>query len=310
MERALLRRMKNKPALVASQNPAPGNEDMVLHLTDTHMGDVVENERGEEVYNSEICEQYIEHVTQKTLDLAETMGQMTEFDTIHVVWGGDMLTNENIYDGQAFDIELMLKDQMARIVDALTQQAISLANYFDTVQIVAQPGNHGKTRASGVSKQANMDLLAYRWIQDRLTDLGVTNVNFLEAEATWYRTFQMRDGKWRAMARHGQDSMQHVDATSRSESDWRGWKIAHDYDIAYRGHYHEARREPVMGVWDVMEAPSMKPDDDFAERIGESPGDGYVQRLAVLHGVSDDRPKTWEFVVDDADMDGPDPVRG
>lgn len=302
METAILRRLKAKEPLRSTPSHHPGNEDVVVHMTDTHMGDVVEDETGREIYNPEICEALVEHYTEKVLDLTGMMESVTEFDTLHLLWGGDMLTNENIYDGQAFDIRQMLADQMASTVDVLTWQAKTFAEHFDAVQIVAQPGNHGKTRASGVSKQANMDLLAYRWVEDRLAEANCDNVRFLQSEATNFRNFEMRDGRWRGHLRHGQDSLQHVDATSSSQSTWRGWWIKHEFDVGYRGHYHVGKREPIMGQWDVIESPSMKPGGEFAEKIGQ-PDPHVCRKLGTVHGVSDSRPKTWEYEVDDRDLD-------
>lgn len=301
MERAILRRLKAKEPLVATQDPDPTNEDFVAHLTDAHMGDVVEDERGREVFNPDICAASVEHFTQKALDIKRLMESVSDFDTCHLLWGGDMLTNENIYDGQAFDIKMMLGDQMAAAVDALTQQAKSFAEEFDTVQIVAQPGNHGKTRASGVSKQANMDLICYRWIQDRLIEAGYDNINFLEAEATEYRNFSMRGGRWRGHLRHGHNAMAHVDATAASSRDWRGWLHKHGFDIAYRGHLHESRREDILNSVPVIESPSMKPGSDFAEKIGQ-PDISTRRKLGTVHGCSDKRPMTWEYVLDDEGM--------
>lgn len=302
MEAAILRRLKAKDPLVAVQDPTPSHEDFVAHLTDVHMGDVVETADGREVFNPDICAASVEHFTEKALELKKRMEAVTEFDTCHLVWGGDMLTNENIYDGQAFDISLMLGDQMARVVDVLTQQAKTFAREFETLQIVWIPGNHGKTRASGVSKQANMDLLAYRWVEDRLAEAGYENVTIAGSEAQHYRNFEMRGGQWRGHLRHGQNSLKHVDATAASSRDWRGWLIHHGFHIAYRGHYHEKRDEDILNEVPVIESPSMKPGDDFAEKIGQ-PDTSSFRKLGTIHGVSDDRPKTWEFTVDALELD-------
>lgn len=300
VERTILRRLEGSEDLVEPQKPTKGNEDLVLHFTDLHIGDVVEDEYGNEIYNTRIAKQVVQHVTKKTLEFREWLG--SEFDTIHVLYGGDMITNENIYDGQAYDIESMLADQMTTAVNVLTRQIKSFASEFETVNVVCQPGNHGKTRASGVSKQANMDLVTYRWIDDRLRESFYDNINFQTAEATWYRTFGLRGGKWSGFLTHGQDSLQHADSTAASSRDWRGWLNEFDFDIAYRGHYHEARREPIQAGPFVYESPSPKPSDEWTSQIGQGSVDTPSKRLATLHGVSDKRPVTWETTIDDAEM--------
>lgn len=301
VERTILRRLNGSDELITSQDPTPGNEDMVLHVTDLHIGDVVENEYGNEIYNTEIAKRVMDHITRKVLDLRETMSGVAEFDTLHILYGGDMVTNENIYDGQAYDIESMLADQMTDAVAAMTKQIKSLAPAFDTVNVVAIPGNHGKTRASGVSKQANMDLLSYRWLDDRLREAGLDNIDMNVGEATWHKTFRMRE-KWTGFMVHGQDQQKHVDATAASSRDWRGHLNKFELDVGYRGHFHSARAEPIQNGPMVIESPSPKPAGEFAERIGEGSVDSVPKRLATIHGVSDKRPITWMFHVDNSDM--------
>ncbi len=301
VEKTVLRRLRGKDKLIAPQEPDPGNEDMVLHVTDLHIGDVVEDQLGNVIYNTEISIDVMDHITQKALDLRYLMGNIADFDTIHVIYGGDMLTNENIYDGQAFDIEKMLADQMGDAVNVMTRQIKSFADHFETVNVVCQPGNHGKTRASGVSKQANMDLVCYRWVDDRLRESDYENINFTTAEATWFRTFGLRGGAWKGFVTHGQDSLQHI-GTSSGRNRWRGWLNEQDFDVAYRGHYHESKREPIQAGPMVYESPSPKPADEWTSRIGHGSVDPPHKRLATVHGVSDTRPVTWEFVIDDSGM--------
>jgi len=302
VESAVIRRLRAKPELVTPLPTSSGAEDIVLHLTDLHIGDLVEDEHGNVIYNTDIAVSVVDYVTQKTIQLKETMGAMLEFDTLHVLWGGDMITNENIYEGQAFDIEAMLADQMSAAVGALTRQVKSLSEEFDAINVVAQPGNHGKTRASGVSKQANMDLVTYRWIDDRLREAGLSNVNFTTSETTWFKTFPLRGGEWHGFLTHGNDSAKHVDSTAASSRDWRGWLNEFNFDVAYRGHYHESRREPVQNGPMVFESPSPKPPSEWVSQIGYGSVTGQARRLATVHGVSNERPVTWEFVIDDSEM--------
>lgn len=301
VEKTILRRLEAKNELVHPQKPTPGNEDMVLHVTDLHIGDVVEDQLGNVIYDTEISIDVMEHITQKTLNLRNLMGNIAEFDTIHVLYGGDMLTNENIYDGQAFEIEKMLADQMSEAVNVMTNQIKSFADNFKTVNVICQPGNHGKTRASGVSKQANMDLVCYRWVDDRLRESSYDNINFTTGEATWYRTFPIRGGEWTGFLTHGQDSLEHI-GTSSGRNRWRGWLNEQDFDVGYRGHYHESKREPIQNGPMVYESPSPKPADEWTSRIGYGSVDAPHKRLATVHGVSDKRPVTWEFVIDDSGM--------
>lgn len=301
IEKTVIRRLEGKKELVEAQEPTPGNEDMVLHVTDLHIGDRVEDQRGNIIYSTNIAINVMEHITQKTLNLCNLMGNIADFDTIHVLYGGDMITNENIYDGQAYDIEKMLADQMTNAVNVMTNQIKSFSEHFDTVNVVCQPGNHGKTRASGVSKQANMDLVTYRWVDDRIRESDYDNINFAVSDATWFRTFPLRGGEWKGFLTHGQDSLEHI-GTNTGRNRWRGWLNEQGFDVGYRGHYHESKREPIQNGPMIYESPSPKPADEWTSRIGKGSVEPPHKRLATVHGVSDKRPVTWEFVIDDSGM--------
>jgi HTH domain. len=301
VEETVLRRLQGSEQPIAPQDTDPGNEDMVLHVTDLHIGDVVEDQRGNVIYDTDISIDVMDHITQKALDLRNLMGNIAEFDTIHVLYGGDNITNENIYDGQAYDIEKMLADQMTQAVNVMTRQLKSFAEHFETVNVICQPGNHGKTRASGVSKQANMDLVCYRWVDDRIRESPYDNINFTTSEAAWFRTFALRGGKWKGFLTHGQDSLEHI-GTSAGRNKWRGWLNEQGFDVGYRGHYHESKREPIQNGPMIYESPSPKPADEWTSRIGKGSIEPPHKRLATVHGSSDTRPVTWEFVIDDSGM--------
>lgn len=301
-EDAILRRLKRKDPLVAKQEPTTGNEDMVVAMGDVHIGDVVENERGREVYNPKIAAASVQHVTQKVLNLKKFQEQLVDFDACHLLWIGDMLTGEGIYNGQAYHTKLQLADQLSLTVEVLLQQAESLAQEFDTLHISAVPGNHGRIRSSYTSGQANMDLVAYRWVTDRLIDRGYDNVQFNVGEAKHYRNHALRGGEWNLHVRHGHDEQIHVDATARSQADARGMVHKHQLDGIVRGHYHTHREEDILNQYPCITLPSGKPGDEFAERIGR-PDCSDKRKLGVTWRTSDKRFKTGNYVIDDLDLD-------
>jgi hypothetical protein len=67
-----------------------GREDVAIHRTDDHIGDVVKNEFGEEIFNTEIAKRRIRKVTEKTLYLVDRQKAAGyDFDTAHLILGGD-----------------------------------------------------------------------------------------------------------------------------------------------------------------------------------------------------------------------------
>lgn len=296
-ESILLRRLRQTEPLDADPTVEPNHESFVAVLSDLHMGDLVEDDRGNVLYDVETAHQCVERFTEKCLEIAKLERQYTQFDDAYLILGGDIATGEGIYEGQTHDIEAFLTDQVTESVRALHKLAVTLAQEFNTLHIRCVMGNHGEVRASGVSKQANTDLITYRWLDDALRRDDVDNVSVEIAEATHHLNTTIRD--WDVHVRHGQDGQSHVDATAASSRDWRGWREAHRFDLAVRGHYHTPSLDYVLNRYPVLTAPSPKPGGEFIERIG-SPDVSDHRHLGWIFGVGDSRPLTFKRLIDDA----------
>ncbi|WP_394743341.1 helix-turn-helix transcriptional regulator [Natronococcus roseus] len=294
----IIRRLEGKDSLITPPDLTPGAATVVAVIGDSHFGDVVERDTASgsvEVFNSEIAEESFDHYTRRVVQYIREFPY--DVENVVLVWTGDMITNEAIYDGQAFGLDATLPDQLSTAIGAMVRQVKTFAEELDHVTVVAQPGNHGKSRASGVSKQANMDLLAYRWVRDRLIESEYSDgIRFIEADAAPFANFEVRGH--RGHVRHGQNTQKHVDATSASQSDWRGWRDRHRYDFAIRGHHHTYRKEDVLNEYPVITSPSMKPGDDFAEKIG-FPDCSTERKLGVMWFMTDDEPVAWERAITD-----------
>ncbi|WP_049979376.1 hypothetical protein [Halolamina rubra] len=285
---ALARRFKALDDPTAELEATPGREDWVTHLTDLHAGDYVRQDDGEVVYKTAIVPDVIDYTTEQSIYLAEKHG--AEYDVAHLLWGGDMVTNEGIYEGQFEDLDSWLDEQVDVLHDPLLRQVKAFSNRFDTVNIVCQAGNHGDMRASGTSKQANADLLVFKSIRNTVAAFqreydDLQNVNFAIGQARGYRNFPMRGGQLTGHLRHGEDRDPQASTSARLK-EWMSTLLEHDYDIAYLGHHHVTGMIP----WDgppIVATGSPKPSGEFVERLGVGVPSRY-QSIATVHGVSDD----------------------
>lgn len=269
-------------------NSHSGNEDWVTHMTDLHAGDIVRSDDGSVLYETSMIPDIIDYITEQSLSLSEKHG--SEYDTAHLLWGGDFVTGEAIYEGQFEDLDAWLDEQHETLIDPLIRQVKDFSREFDTVQIVCQVGNHGKNRASGTSRQANADLIVYKTVRNTISQIRehselLDNVEMIIGEAKPYRDFDLRSGEVKGHLRHGQHRKPQAETSAR-KNQWRGTLIDHRFDLAYMGHYHISGRIP----WDgppVIVSPSPKPADDFVEKIGGRVSQKY-QDIATVHGVSDE----------------------
>ena len=65
-----------------------------------------------------------------------------------------------------------------------------------------------------------------------------------------------------------------------------------------KGHHHSPAFHKVMNEYPVFSAPSPKPGSEFASKIGQ-PDVSRTRDLGWVFGISDDRPVTWQFLLDD-----------
>lgn len=303
----LVREFKALPTPSADVNTRSTAEDWVLAFSDVHAGDEVFTPDYTNVYSIDVVADIIDYITEKSLTLERYQG--ASHDHAKLLWHGDFVTNEGIYSGQFQDLDAWLDEQIDTLVAPLVRQIKAHAESFASVEVICQVGNHGKSRASGTSRQANADLILFKQIRnviahlrDETDDDALGNVNFVIGEARPYVNFTLRGGRLRGHLRHGQDRP--PQATTRMGSDEWGTTLQnHGFDVCFIGHHHQTGRI----VWDgppVFVTGTPKPPSDFVDRIAAAtsldPRDrardiAYCVSVAD-HGVTSEMPvKTHDF---------------
>jgi biotin operon repressor len=301
----LVREFKRLEAPKCKIEDTQADEDWVHVLSDIHAGDKVRTPDQTNVYDSNTIPEIVRYDTRKSLRLAEYHG--ADYDTAHLLWNGDFVTNEGIYEGQFEDLDAWLDAQHDMLMEPLLEQVKAYAKRFDTVNVVCQVGNHGENRASGTSKQANADLILYKSIRGTIAELQkhtdfLDKVNFTIGQARPYVNFPLRGGDLRGHLRHGQDRKPQAETSARHD-DWVTTLNNHHFDVAFIAHHHVSGEIP----WDgppIIVSGTPKPPCDFVDRIAGAvsldPRDQtreISQCLGVAdHGVTGRYPvKTHDF---------------
>lgn len=294
-ETVLLRRLRQNDPIRVKRDITPGNESFMAITGDWHFGDVVESDKGDILYDMQVTRDMVERYAEKVGIIKDLEGSNVIFDECHLVITGDIATGTHIYEGQIHDIEAFLAEQVTQASQALIDLVITLADLFPAVHVHAVLGNHGLDRANA-ARGSNTDLICYRWTQDGLRRSDIDNVTIEIAESTHHLNFNVRNH--RVHLRHGQDTKAHVDKTRSSESEWRGWRDKHRFDLAVRGHHHCPDLAWVLNRYPVITAPSPKRGGEYIERLG-SPDMSDRSLLGWCVGVGDKRPLTFKRLVDD-----------
>lgn len=241
-----------------------GDGDLVLHRTDDHFGEEITDPSGEVIYDSPITESRVRQYFESAREfLAEQRLIGRDVEVAHVLLGGDIVTNESIYEGQAHDIDENLSQQIDRASEVYLQEIRQLASEVSTVQVVCQAGNHGELRAPNSSTAANADDFLYMMLDKMLRESDVDNVQFVRSGSPYFVNFEVRD--YRGHLRHGHDaSLEHI-GTSAGKQRWESWRGRHDFDVAFRGHYHMYKEEPIGDGIPVHMGGTPAPISDFEE---------------------------------------------
>lgn len=305
------------PAVSVEPLSSGGEEDVAIHVTDDHIGDELTDEYGNVQFSPEIAVERIRHRVTRTFEIIERQKAAGyNFHTVHYIMGGDIMTGSGIYNGQSWETVLNFNEQIDLAVSTHFDQIERLAEEFEAVQVVCQTGNHGEIRIQGSSQKANGDDIIYRMLDALVRASDYENITFIRNDHTGCTNFRMRCDReaderraqelgydspdelpqeertgHAAHLRHGQGAGEHI-GTSAKKSDWRGWKLQHEFDIAYLGHYHIQGQDRVMDA-PVLRSGSIKPPDEFEESISE-----WSMPMSTIHGVSDERPKTWSHDID------------
>lgn len=268
----------------------PEHFDIVVNLTDMHVGRKALNEFGGVEFDLDIAEFRVYAITSAVLSEISRLNAIgCPVDTVHVLLGGDTVDGEVIYNHQPFEVELTLDQQIDVAGTILFTVIERLAEAVPSVNVVCQPGNHGEIRLKGTSEQFNADGIVYGQLFKTVKLAGFDNVSFRINESTVFTNFLMRGGKWRGHLRHGDDVMSHI-GTSSPQNTWKTHLHNHRFDLAFRGHYHTLSVESIIDKFVIM-SPSISPGSDYEESLGVAggkPGSAYVL-------VGDDHPLRGVF---------------
>lgn len=260
-----------------------GTQDLIIHRTDDHFGEVVRNQHGEEVFNSDIAEDRVWAAFEQAMAKAESLEDRgVTFEGAHLLHGGDLVTNDVIYEGQKNDTDESVQEQVERASNVYLEQIKELSDRFPYVQVACQVGNHGRLQGASI----NADGIVYSMMDHMIRENNdIDNVEFIRSDKSYYIDFDIRD--YDVHLRHGHDSsLEHI-GTNSAKARWRSWLIDHGFDIAFRGHYHQYKAESINGR-PVYMGGSIVPQTDFEESHALS-----GRPVSAIHGAGDIAPDEW-----------------
>lgn len=167
----ILNRLKRAPK---PRKKLTGDSTFVLNLNDTQMG---KSAGGGTEATLERLDRYF--------DLAAARAKEVGSSDLVILLGGDLVEGCSIFPNQSFEIDSDRRTQIENTTAVLLDMLDRLAPLFETVRVLAVPGNHGEHRINGkrVNRHDNDDqLVAQAAATAAQRDPALQHVTFIIAQ--------------------------------------------------------------------------------------------------------------------------------
>lgn len=263
-----------------------GDEEIAcVHITDVQYG------KRTSTYSSSVADERIAMIGRKVEEVTLLRRHHARVRECRIYLGGDMVEGENIFPGQAHEIDQSLFSQALRgLPTALSKLVVHMLRVFDRVRVVGVRGNHGRPGRFGAGdhRHTNWDTVCYRTLE--LMVLGPhapknirDRVSFAFSEETFYQVDYVFD--WGNLLVHG-DQVSGGFAgypwygVGRKASGWID-SIPVSWDYMWTGHFHTPA-SLVMNKRELLAGGTTESDNEYAQE--QLAAGGYPrQRLAYFN---------------------------
>lgn len=237
-----------------------------LFLSDLHFGETIEI-NGKTIFNFDIAIQRLTSLIEQTMEMARY--DIFNIDELNIILGGDIIDGELIYPGHPYNTEENAYQQLQRTALIIWEQLsiLSDSKLFPVINVYCVPGNHGRTTKFH-HDMSNWDNVVYFALQLLASKADASIPIIVNTPHQMWMDFNIRH--WTAHLRHIGVPQAVTAVGVRKVS---AWMDNHNADILFYGHYHC----PDMfsfGTRRIFKNGSLKPVDDYAERLGFLEGTG------------------------------------
>ena len=203
----------------------------VLLLSDLHFGEIIINDDGEQVYDTDRAVQRMNNLFHKTIDQLET----ENLDELYIAILGDVVDGDSIYRNHLFFVEKPAIEQVRDATKELSEFIKGVSSVGVRVRVGCVRGNHGITNYNNLEAD-NWDNVVY----DMLSLVFDNNPDVvIDHYSTDYAKVNIVDKQ--VVLTHGRDIGAQI-KTSAGLKTFRGlcnrYRLT-DGDLVVCGHLHE-----------------------------------------------------------------------
>ena len=228
----------------------------VMFISDLHVG------KKTPTYDMEVFERRMKQFFNQFEEFKTTVNKSYKMPDLHIVLLGDMLDGEDIYPGQAFDLDVDLEEAMDKSLDILSAFVVSLLDRFEEVHIYGVIGNHGRSNWRG---RANWDSIFYKRLQDRFSLIDGIYFDV----GGWFKNIKVRNT--RILAIHGDQINMYqnipIYGIVQKAMRWYSGGMDEQFDIVAMGHFHTTFSFDWNNLMLLCNGTFLT-DDDYTRKLG------------------------------------------
>ena len=266
-------------------------DTLMIQFADWHIGRLVRDEEGKELYNEKIFKERINILLKEILALLDDyISKGTPIKDVVIISTGDILDGMGIFASQETVSEMSPPFQVMLATEVIKNFILSLLDRKLTVKFYGVKGNHGEIRGEGGKQkdpEANWDLQLYLildfWARTILKKEQV-EIHYSELD---YLNFEIQG--WHYHIRHL--APKEVDTPS-GKAKFLGWAKQHKCQVIVYGHWHHFLFTDRSGIT-IIRGGSVTGVDDLAERMAEE-----SEPIQMIWGSSKNRPVSFVYAID------------
>lgn len=218
-------------------------------------------------YNSDVMKRRVFQFCDKAARITEIHRADHPVKHCTIAFGGDMIEGVQIFPSQPFEIDQTIFGQYVTVSKLLTDVVRRALSIYDTVQVVAEWGNHGRmgSKRAVIPNSDNLDRMTYELARQLLE--GEHRLTWPENGAEDIQRIEI--GAYRALLIHGDEigrsGMASPNTIVQHANRWKSGAYAWDFRDVYSNHFHSHAEYPMAnGEGAVFQTGSTESDNRYA----------------------------------------------
>lgn len=288
-------KFKNVP-LQVKYDKKKQEQDSILDLSDLHIGEVnevfdSETQKQITTYNYAIYLKQLEVLREAIFRIHALESNAYSLKTLYINFLGDILTNDRIFRGQEFHIDMVVGEQLWKGVYSLFNFVNQMKTIYENIVITGVVGNHGRSSKDPKMDepvQNNFEYHLYMILQHMFKDDKRITVNVPVT-----RQHIINISGWKHMLMHGDSLRGSSDIAIRRQVETLFLNTGY-FEVLEFGHFHNIAESEIgdkvlvkkNGCWINKESYGFK---NFKL---------YSRPYQWFYGCSKKRKQTWSYKLD------------